>query len=344
MHLLRALGGDEEDEPELAALAGDADGVLRRQTGERVLGEGRAHVVRLVDHDQHGLAGGPPPPERGEQRLRRDRLLLPRCERAEVGHDAARPAGLNEVFERSGVVPGPDLPAVDAEVPGAHPERVHGVGRGAHLVDDLPHRPRLGRDGALERLGERRVLLAVADWVQAKHGRLLGRVEVSEADVEPVGARISCTTHLDGRGRGRVLRIDVTPDAVAQLGEADEVRVRVEDHDPERRLDQQPLEDRPERVRLPGAGLPAEERVPVERPRVERERHALGERQRPDLERSSRRPSCIQPPRDLLRRRDAGRGLAERRFRALEHAPFDACGVPPPLHQLHARHVGEPFP
>jgi hypothetical protein len=115
---------------------------------------------------------------------------------------------------------------------------VHGVGRGPHLVDDLPHCPRLGRDGALERLGECRVLLTVADRVQAEHGCLLGRVEVPEADVEPVWPCVSCSAHLDDRGRSRIPCTDVAGGAVPELGEAGEVRVRVEDDDPQRRLDQ----------------------------------------------------------------------------------------------------------
>ena len=49
VHLLRALGRDEQVEPELAALARDPDGVLGRDRGQRILGPRRADVVRLVD-------------------------------------------------------------------------------------------------------------------------------------------------------------------------------------------------------------------------------------------------------------------------------------------------------
>ena len=64
------------------------------------------------------------------------------------------------------------------------------VGRGQQLVDHLAHVAGAGGSGVLHRLGERRVLLAVGDRVQAEHRRLLGRVEVPEANVQPVRSRV----------------------------------------------------------------------------------------------------------------------------------------------------------
>ena len=63
VHLLRPLRGDEQVEPELAALARDPDGVLGRDRGQRIFRARRADVVRLVDHDQDGPALFAPPPE-----------------------------------------------------------------------------------------------------------------------------------------------------------------------------------------------------------------------------------------------------------------------------------------
>ena len=76
---------------------------------------------------------------------------------------------------------------------------------------------------------------------------------------------------------------------VTDLAESNVVRVRVENDDPERRLEEQPLEHGAERVRLSGARLPAEERVPVEATGVEGEPNTGFEEQRPDVERRPRR-------------------------------------------------------
>jgi hypothetical protein len=85
--LLRPLGRYEQVQPELPALGGDANGVAGGDGRQRVLRAFGADVVRLVDHDQHRVAVGPPLPQPAEHRRRRERLLLTSGERAEVDHE-----------------------------------------------------------------------------------------------------------------------------------------------------------------------------------------------------------------------------------------------------------------
>ena len=115
---------------------------------------------------------------------------------------------------------------------------------------------------------------------------------------------------------------EIVADVVAQVREPHEIRVRVEDDDSERCLGEQPLEDRSERVRLARARLTAEKRVPVERTRVEGERHAVRESDGADLEHRPRRFDRCQPSSHLVTGRRPDRGIAERLVAALEHAPF----------------------
>ena len=78
VHLLRALGGDQHVDPELAPLGRDPDRVLGGERGERVAGHGRADVVRLVDDEQHRLPLGAAIPETAQHGLGDQRLLLAR--------------------------------------------------------------------------------------------------------------------------------------------------------------------------------------------------------------------------------------------------------------------------
>jgi hypothetical protein len=68
--------------------------------------------------------------------------------------------------------------------------------------------------------------------------------------MEPFGPLPIATDH-DSFGGAPVTGCDLPVDTVADGTEADEVGVRVEDDDAERRLEQQLFEHRPERVALP---------------------------------------------------------------------------------------------
>jgi hypothetical protein len=108
------------------------------------------------------------------------------------------------------------------------------------------------RQSALENLDERTVLLTVPDGIEPEYGGLLDRVEVAKADVEPLWIA------ADGAHDNTFCRLPIAGcqacvNAVSGLAEPDEVRIRVEDDQPQRRLQQELLEDRAERVCLSGA-------------------------------------------------------------------------------------------
>ena len=124
--------------------------------------------------------------------------------------------------------------------------------------------------------------------------------------------------HDDAVGCVAVAGGHVLADALPDLAEPDEVRVRIEDDQPQRRLQQELLENRAEGVRLPGARLSAEERVPVEPAGVEPEAHARAQDELADVERRPPRSRPVEPPRDGLRLRPHDRRLVEREPVAVE--------------------------
>jgi hypothetical protein len=99
------------------------------------------------------------------------------------------------------------------------------------------------------------------------------RVELGEAKPQAV---VALGARPPDEDRGRQLgepRGRLGIGCCARVAQPHEVGVRVEDHHAQVGVEQQPLEHEPERVRLAGAGLPAEERVAVEARGVDLGRH-----------------------------------------------------------------------
>jgi hypothetical protein len=145
------------------------------------------------------------------------------------------------------------------------PERLDDRARCA--PQPLGQLPRAGvgaLESALEQIDERAVLVAVADRVEAQYRGLFLCVTVGEAHVEPLRPYRRASAHDDPGCRLSIAGRHGIVDAVPRVVKPDEVRVRVEDDDAKRRLEQELLEDRAEGVRLPRPRLAAEERVPVE--------------------------------------------------------------------------------
>ena len=120
--LLGALRRDHEVEAELAPLRRDPHCVLGRDRGQRVLRSRRAHVVRLVDHDQDRLALLATLPQAAQDRAGRERLLLARPQRPEVHDDAARSGVVDHVEQRARLAGRPEPQLIDAEVAHAQPQ------------------------------------------------------------------------------------------------------------------------------------------------------------------------------------------------------------------------------
>ena len=276
VHLLRALRGDEQVEPELAALAGDPDGVLGRDRGERILRLRRADVVRLVDDDQDRPALLAPPPELPEHRRRGERLLLAGCERAEIDDEAAHVVLRQLRQHRRPIGAGPDTPAVEAEVPGAADQPPARAAVALQLLELLEGQ----RLAAVRERCQLRVLLAVADGVEAERRCLRRRVELREPQREAVVRPPHGQRACGPRVAVSVVAVGIRP----QLPEPGEVGVRIEDDDLQVSVQQQLLEHDAERVGLARARLAAEEGVPPESAGIERERHAGRKQQLPDLE------------------------------------------------------------
>src|SRR6185295_18904518 len=113
-------------------------------------------------------------PEGGQHALGGDRLLARSLERAEVDHEAARPAGSGEILDRALVARGPDRPVVDAEVAEAGTERPPLRIRGLQeAVGDLAGGRRAVPEALLDEVHEDAVLLLVPDGVEPQDGSLL---------------------------------------------------------------------------------------------------------------------------------------------------------------------------
>ena len=189
---------------------------------------------------------------------------------------------------------------------------------------------------------ERGVLVSVGDRVEPEHRRLLAPSKSRKRTWSRCRPRRRRRVGRRSRRPPRRTAARVVPGAVAEFAEADEVRVRVEHHDPERRLGEQALEDRPERVRLTRARLAAEERMAVERAGVEGERDALGVGERAHLEHRPGWPRGVEPAGDLGGRRRAGDRTGERFGRPGKYAALDPGQPSVRRVEVDARRVAEP--
>ena len=238
-------------------------------------------VVRLVDDDQHGLARLAPAPQLVEDGGRGQRLLLARRERSEVDDHAALGRVGERVQHRAAGLPGPHVEA--ARCAGCGPAAPAAAPRAARSP---PAPPTVGGSPDGEQGDELGVLLAVARSGRGAAARPARRDRARRA----AGAarcsrspRAECAD--DAAGRLPVALGHPRVGAGAGRVQVREVGVRVEHDHPQARLHQQPLEHDAERVRLARAGLPAQERVAVEAPRVDGRGHAGDERELADLER-----------------------------------------------------------
>ena len=142
---------------------------------------------------------------------------------------------------------------------------------------------------------------------------MCGGVELGEAQPEPVVALGERSPDEDRRRQLGQLRRRDRIGIGAGIAQPDEIRVRVDHHHPQARLEEQPLEHDAERVGLPRARLPAEERVPVEAGGVDAGRHRVGttreDRADHELGRVGAGPCQL---RDLGARRALDQGVHER--------------------------------
>jgi hypothetical protein len=194
---------------------------------------------------------------------------------------------------------------VRPEVPQPGTERAQLRARSLEeVLRQLLRAPRRGFDAGVQHVDERAVLVDVANRVELEHRRLLLGIAVDEAHVQPL-PRVSAA-NLEALGRLPVLGSRLLLDTVAHGVQPDEVGVRVEHDDPQRRSQQQLFEHGSERVRLARPRLAAEERVPVESARVKEEAQPGLEHELADIERGARRATALEPGRDvgLCRRRD----------------------------------------
>jgi hypothetical protein len=189
---------------------------------------------------------------------------------------------------------------VDAEVAKAPSERTPlSVRSRGEPLGDLGGRRGLPLEPLLDEVDEHAVLLPVADGIEPQHGCLFLGFEVGEADVEPRRSLPTLPNH-DALRCGPVAVGQVSVDSLPKQAEANEVRVRIQDHDPEGGLEKELLEHRAKGIALPGPGLPAEERVPVEAARVEQEANARLGGKLADVEAGARGSRLPEPCRDPL--------------------------------------------
>ena len=294
----------------------------RRRSGRRTRSRSRsadpraapADVVRLVDHDQHRPALVAPPPQLAEHGRGDERLLLPRRERAEVDHEAAR-----VVRCEPGRI---ELRSAPAQMPQRCTPRFRA----------RPIRSPAGLALALELLSRSRVTgspLSASATSSAYSSRSATGSRRSMPPAWPARAPLkqrARAPHRPAHGQraGRLARS--APLRLVrvrtQLTEPHEVGVRVEHDELQVGLEQQLLEHDAEGVRLAGARLAAEKRVPAEATGVERERHARREQQLPDLQPGSPRCRLLEVVAHLVGRRRPHRGVVERRAVPAQHTAF----------------------
>ena len=134
---------------------------------------------------------------------------------------------------------------------------------------------------------QRGVLLAVADRVEAEHGRLAAAARCRRTAGAAAAPRRGRSARPRRRRRPRRTPSRGRAAQVAHLGQPDVVGVRVEDDHAQTRRDEELLEDQPQRVGLAGAGLAAHEGVPVEPTGVQRGRDPGSEQQVADRQRGA---------------------------------------------------------
>ena len=264
-----------------------------------------------------------PLPEVTENGLGHDVPLARRVERPEVD-DQHPPVLFMELLEdRPGLVHGPDLPLVDPEVPDPAHERFALRSRGGLDLLEPESRDRLGDPLEAQQVLQLRVLLPIGDRVQTQHTAARSILQLAEAEPETFIRLCGVDTTYDDPGDRRETCCETRVSVGSYLGQTDEVGVGVEDHHPQRRLEQEPFENDPERVRLPGPGLPAKEGVAVEAGPLEHGREILvDESQCSDLE-TGGCPSCAcQMPAHLVRRRGREHGIDDWFDVLLEHGAF----------------------
>ena len=146
--------------------------------------------------------------------------------------------------------------------------------------------------------------------------------------MEPVRAFSCAPPDNDALGRASVPLGHVAVHAVAERAHPDKVRVRVEDDDAKRCLQEQLFEHSAERVALTRPRLAAEERVPVESTRVEQETDARPGRELADAEPSPLRPRRFEPCTDAFLVRALDAHVVEGSDPVLEHpTPLDRVSL-----------------
>jgi hypothetical protein len=182
--LLRPLRRHEQVQAELAALGGDPYRVLGCLRDELVRRVGRAHVVRLVDHDQDRPALVPPSPQVTQHRRGHHGLFLAGRQRAQVDDDTPGVLIVDRVQDRAGLAGCPYRVPVDAQIAKTQ--------RQPARLGTVAVRQRLYRGpdrAAREQSGQRRVFLAVRDRVQAEQSRLRRRIHLGRVQAQPSPSR-----------------------------------------------------------------------------------------------------------------------------------------------------------
>ena len=245
----------------------------------------------------------------GEDGAGHERLLGRAAQRPEVDHEAA--GAVQRVQRRAGVLTRPHAPLVDAEVAHAahHARRIPMV---VQVLEAL-------RIGLIYQRDELGVLVAVRGRVELQGRRLLRARELAQPHAQPLGHRALRAVDADAGGRGAMALRELRRNARPGLTETHEVGVRIEHDHLERGLDQQLLEHRAQCVGLARAGLAAQERVPVEAARVEREPHARREPQLAERQPRAGRSIAPLPVRDLVGPGGPHRCVVERRRPAVVH-------------------------
>ena len=286
VHLRRPLGGDQQVEPELAALPGDPHGVLGRERGQR-LAAGRAgrRCGPRRSRTASGGAGRAAPTARASTASATvarsaSTWMLPRSTTsARQSSSPSRPAARLD---------GPRADQIDHS---SRPRlRIRRLSAASRRATGCAGRPSSSATVARPRPRARSAVSSAAYSSRSRSGSSSAtarRLRAPRSKNRSAACRRRCpperrTSHvlraLGPAGRGRR---DRRPSR--SLGQAREVRVGVEHDDPQVGLQQQLLEHHAQRVRLARAGLPAEEGMAAEPARVQPRPAAPGRTSAPPI-------------------------------------------------------------
>ena len=165
---------------------------------------------------------------------------------------------------------------MDAEVAKPGAERpLHRIRGMQQPVGDVAGTRVGALEAPFEEVDQDAVLVPITNRIEPQNSRLLVCVAIGEADVQPFPLCGFASAHDDIAGGAPVAGRDLFFNAVPHRAKPHEIRVGVENDDPQSRLDKQLLEHGAQRIALPEPDWP-QKNVCLPKPPASRRKRTLG--------------------------------------------------------------------